>query len=426
MALAKQPKKGEATTSSLFQDEETEVDTGQITTQPSSKKRKKRKRNEVDDQINEQDKKVRDTIALAKSRIVSLAESKCYFSVTKKLQVEAGQTYNKQDMVCFANMAKLMKSFGSTQQDSGIENIVIDNASDSVPDVIGKCIHCQSASPLVISAFETRFILPSFSTFFISDVEEVHCLLDLGVNYDVIVMDPPWENKSVKRSKRYDYLPLKEIESLPIEDLASEGGLVVVWVTNKRKIIDFVKEKLFPSWKIELIGEWYWLKVTRHGEFVFDLDSVHKKPYEQLIIGRKPNTNETKAYTNTEDVFPFTKFIVSVPSVLHSRKPPLQEVLEQYLPVNPKCLELFARCLLPGWTSWGNEVQIFFKEYVEKLKLKIAALSFLTAHCVYVVYVEIDFVAAVVELEKPVSFVAEHNERNKHATQAGVTKIEKK
>ena len=32
------------------------------------------------------------------------------------------------------------------------------------------------------------------------------------------------------------------------------------------------------------------------------------------------------------------------------------DVMRQYLPKDAKCLELFARNLLPGWTSWGNEV----------------------------------------------------------------------
>jgi len=35
------------------------------------------------------------------------------------------------------------------------------------------------------------------------------------------------------------------------------------------------------------------------------------------------------------------------------------DVLAPYLPENPQCLELFARNLTPGWTSWGNEVLNF-------------------------------------------------------------------
>jgi len=32
------------------------------------------------------------------------------------------------------------------------------------------------------------------------------------------------------------------------------------------------------------------------------------------------------------------------------------DILSKYLPKEKQCLELFARNLLPGWTSWGNEV----------------------------------------------------------------------
>lgn len=35
------------------------------------------------------------------------------------------------------------------------------------------------------------------------------------------------------------------------------------------------------------------------------------------------------------------------------------EVIKEYLPKDPKCLEIFARYLLPGWTSWGLEVLKF-------------------------------------------------------------------
>lgn len=35
------------------------------------------------------------------------------------------------------------------------------------------------------------------------------------------------------------------------------------------------------------------------------------------------------------------------------------DVLKPYIGSEPKCLELFARSLLPGWTSWGNEVLKF-------------------------------------------------------------------
>ena len=35
------------------------------------------------------------------------------------------------------------------------------------------------------------------------------------------------------------------------------------------------------------------------------------------------------------------------------------EVLKPYIRAGAKCLELFARSLQPGWTSWGDEVLKF-------------------------------------------------------------------
>jgi len=55
------------------------------------------------------------------------------------------------------------------------------------------------------------------------------------------------------------------------------------------------------------------------------------------------------------------------------------DILASYLPENPQCLELFARNLLPGWTSWGNEVFICQKYLILVLKFS----KFLYMHSVY-------------------------------------------
>lgn len=59
----------------------------------------------------------------------------------------------------------------------------------------------------------------------------------------------------------YDSLSFYKIKSLPVPKLASNGALVIVWVTNKKNIINFVKEELFPSWNVELVADWHWVKV---------------------------------------------------------------------------------------------------------------------------------------------------------------------
>lgn len=81
-------------------------------------------------------------------------------------------------------------------------------------------------------------------------------------------------------------MSLWQIKSLPVPRLLAPGALVGIWVTNKQKYLRFTKTELFPHWSIELVAEWYWVKVTRKGELVTVLDSPHKKPYEPLLIGR--------------------------------------------------------------------------------------------------------------------------------------------
>lgn len=81
-------------------------------------------------------------------------------------------------------------------------------------------------------------------------------------------------------------MSLWQIKSLPVPHLLAPGALVGIWVTNKQKYLRFTKTELFPHWSVELVAEWYWVKVTRKGELVTDLDSPHKKPYEPLLIGR--------------------------------------------------------------------------------------------------------------------------------------------
>lgn len=85
---------------------------------------------------------------------------------------------------------------------------------------------------------------------------------------------------------RYSFMSLWQIKSLPVPHLLAPGALVGIWVTNKQKYLRFTKTELFPHRSVELVAEWYWVKVTRRGELVTDLDSPHKKPYEPLLLGR--------------------------------------------------------------------------------------------------------------------------------------------
>ncbi|NXU47076.1 METL4 protein, partial [Turnix velox] len=218
----------------------------------------------------------------------------------------------------------------------------------------------SSKSAKIVVLMGQKYLVPPESSFLLSDISCLQPLLNYKKKYDVIVIDPPWENKSIKRSNRYSYLSSWQIKQIPVPALAAPNCLVVTWVTNRQKHLRFVKDELYPHWSVKTLAEWHWVKITRAGEFVFPLDSLHKKPYEVLVLGRVQG-DVKEALRKSEDVLPIPehKLIVSIPCSLHSHKPPLAAVLAEFLKPDVECLELFARSLQPGWTSWGNEVLKF-------------------------------------------------------------------
>ncbi|XP_008832831.1 methyltransferase-like protein 4 isoform X2 [Nannospalax galili] len=256
-------------------------------------------------------------------------------------------------------MAKHLPSLNETEPQ--MLQLMEDDMSITEQDLFSRVVENSSSFSKTITLMGEKYLLPPKSSFLLSDISCMQPLLKCSKTFDVIVIDPPWQNKSVKRSNRYSYLSPLQIKQMPIPKLAAPDCLVVTWVTNRQKHLRFVKEELYPSWSVETLAEWHWVKITNSGEFVFPLDSPHKKPYECLVLGRVREKTALLLRTAGVKVLPIPdhRLVVSVPCVLHSHKPPLAEVLKDYIKPGGKCLELFARSLQPGWTSWGNEVLKF-------------------------------------------------------------------
>ncbi|KAH6664775.1 MT-A70 family [Plectosphaerella plurivora] len=173
--------------------------------------------------------------------------------------------------------------------------------------------------------------------------------------FDLIVLDPPWPNRSAKR-KRGGYqtttglTDTRELLSqIPISTHLTTDGLVAIWITNRPSLTDLLTAPgsgLLTYWGLEVAAEWTWLKTTTSGEPVYDVDSTWRKPWERIIIARKLGSSVS---------VPQQRVIVAVPD-LHSRKPALRGLFEDVLPLGYRGLEVFARNLTAGWWSWGNEV----------------------------------------------------------------------
>ncbi|CAL1597157.1 unnamed protein product [Knipowitschia caucasica] len=236
---------------------------------------------------------------------------------------------------------------------------ILEGGSTVNLDLFSRMTENKSDSAAVVTLMGEEYVVPAKSTFLLSDISRLQPLLSCKAKYDLVVIDPPWENKSVKRSRRYNALPSSQLKKLPIPLLASSDCLLVTWVTNKPSHLRFVRHELYPQWGAEAVAEWLWVKVTASGQFVFPLDSQHKKPYEVLVLGKFSSNSSLSEGSGESLPIEDHRLIISVPSTLHSQKPQLSEVLKPFIRPNAKCLELFARNLLPGWTSWGNEVLKF-------------------------------------------------------------------
>ena len=193
--------------------------------------------------------------------------------------------------------------------------------------------------------------------------------LDVPKTFDAILLDPPWPNSSVKRTHKtanstYSTVAtLQDIYELIIgmdlDMLMADNCVVAMWITNKPAVRDLVlgEDGIFECLGVELVEEWIWLKTTLHGEPVTPIDSVWRKPYEMLLVGRKRRNYLTSAQGSAaKDGSVKKRVLMSVPD-LHSRKPCLKELIGTLLldANHYRALEVFARHLVAGWWSWGDE-----------------------------------------------------------------------
>ncbi|CAD6567445.1 MAG: hypothetical protein ASARMPRED_000834 [Alectoria sarmentosa] len=170
--------------------------------------------------------------------------------------------------------------------------------------------------------------------------------------FDFVLLDPPWENRSVRRSARYktmhDSDPMLVLRAMLGQHIAP-GALVACWITNKASVRDTALEA-FQAWDVQLVEEWAWLKTTAGGLPISQIDGLWRKPFEVLLLGRKGSDEAQKSDGQFR-----RKIIVAVPDV-HSRKPHLKILMEPFLPGDYRALEVFARTLTAEWCSWGDEV----------------------------------------------------------------------
>lgn len=233
----------------------------------------------------------------------------------------------------------------------------------AVQDVIVR--NPRSDSSLICLGGGAAFWIPPHSTCIQSTLEEGWEAFVNGSqvlqtpkcqSFDLILMDPPWANRSARRSGSYNTAetqltdPFNTAVQIVRTHLVPHG-IVAVWITNRAAIRKTVVDTI-RALNLELYQEWIWIKITADGQPVTQLDGIWRRPYEICLLFREGQCSNIK---------PVRRVLVAVPD-LHSRKPSLKSLLEQQLPPQYEALELFARSLTAGWWSWGDEVLKFQHE----------------------------------------------------------------
>ena len=232
--------------------------------------------------------------------------------------------------------------------------------------IINKVVNSSCVQAVSLVHAGTSFRIPPNASFLISKINEATTpIFSMGAltlypapsatagpgQFDFILLDPPWKNRSVKRSAKYktmcDTDPMVPLQSLLGQHIAQDG-LIACWITNNSHVRAAALEA-FAAWEVQLIEEWAWLKTTLLGVPVTDIEGLWRQPYEIMLLGKRVKE------AGDHQPNPKRRVIVAAPDY-HSRKPNLKELIEPMLPARYRALEIFGRYVSAGWWVWGDEV----------------------------------------------------------------------
>ncbi|XP_067003193.2 N(6)-adenine-specific methyltransferase METTL4 isoform X2 [Anabrus simplex] len=137
----------------------------------------------------------------------------------------------------------------------------------------GKFFHGGNNSDrAIIKCIENEnYVIPAHCAFFSYNALDIVKKLDILKNkFDLILLDPPWWNKYIRRKKAkcaegsYQMMYNEDLKKIPIESLLVPGSLIAVWCTNSPTHLNTLIDDIFPSWGVEYVAKWFWVKRSCH------------------------------------------------------------------------------------------------------------------------------------------------------------------
>ena len=172
--------------------------------------------------------------------------------------------------------------------------------------------------------------------------EQLNDLIKAGNKFGCIMADPPWQygNQGTRAStdNHYPTMTIDDIAKLPIGELAAEQSHLWLWTTNG---FLFECPKLFDAWGFEFKSSYIWVKPQIGiGNYLRNSHEFLLLATKGGLVGRAKNVKSWGEFDRTR----------------HSAKPEKirADVVEKISP--GPYLELFGRCVVPGWMVWGNQI----------------------------------------------------------------------
>lgn len=181
--------------------------------------------------------------------------------------------------------------------------------------------------------------------------------------FSTIVADPPWpyeirgpassrehrpnsHGAATSSRERYGAMTIDELADMPVRSIAADDANLYLWTTNS-----FLVEAHYVAraWGFEPKTMVTWVKVKPDGSPSMKTGFYYRGATEHVLFctGRK---NRRLLGDPHPTVF-------STPRLPHSVKPEYFYTMVEQQSGGP-VLEIFARRLRVGWTSWGNEVGV--------------------------------------------------------------------
>jgi N6-adenosine-specific RNA methylase IME4 len=173
------------------------------------------------------------------------------------------------------------------------------------------------------------------------NVRDLETLTRQGRRFRTVLADPPWryENQTTRAStgNHYDSMAVEEIAALPVARLATADSHLHLWTTNA---FLFEARHVMEAWGYQYKSLFVWAKPQ------MGLGNYYRLAHELCLLGVRGSAPFRHRGQRSWQEWPRSE---------HSAKP--AEFYELVETVSPgPYLELFARGLRRGWTSWGDAV----------------------------------------------------------------------